>query len=71
MTGYEDQAQEVVADVIVEGGVEIRHGHLLLGLELATKLLVLALEQLVPAEMVDGMMLSGGHQPRARVVRDA
>ena len=46
MTGREHQAQEVVADVVVDRGVEIRHGHLLLGLELVTELLVLALEQL-------------------------
>ena len=50
MAGREHEAQEVVADVVVERGVEIRRGHLLLGLELATELLVLALEQLVPAQ---------------------
>ena len=50
MAGGEHEAQEVVADVVVERGVEIRHGHLLLGLELVAELLVLALEQLVPAE---------------------
>ena len=50
MAGREHEAQEVVADVVVERGVEIRRGRLLLGLELATELLVLALEQLVPAQ---------------------
>ena len=43
MTGDEDEAQQVVADVVVEGRVEIRHGHLF-RLELATEFLVLALE---------------------------
>ena len=36
-----------------------------------TELLVLALEQLVPAEVVDRAMLRGGHEPGARVARDA
>src|SRR5260370_87057 len=71
MTGDEHQAQEVVADVIVDRGIEVRHGHLLLGLHLLTELFVLALQPLASAQQVDRMMLSGGHQPGARVVRDA
>src|SRR5258708_12297229 len=71
MAGYEHEAQEVVANVIVERGVEIRHGHLLLRLKLAAKLLVLALKPLVSAEHVDSTMFRGGHEPSARVVRDA
>jgi hypothetical protein len=71
MTGYEYEAQEVVADVIVDRGLEIRRGQLLLDLELATELLVLALEPLVAAEEIDRTMLRGGHEPGARVVRDA
>ena len=71
MAGREHQAQEVVADVVVERGVEIGRGRLLLRLELAAELLVLALEQLVPAQQVDRAMLRGGHEPGARVVRDA
>ena len=71
MAGREHEAQEVVAHVIVEGRVEIRHGQLLLRLELATELLVLALEPLVSAQEIDRAMLRGGHEPGARVVRDA
>ena len=44
------EAQEVVADVVVERGVEVRRGHLLPRLELAAELLVLALEQRAPAQ---------------------
>ena len=47
MARREHEAQEIVADVVVERGVEIRRGRLLLGLELVAELLVLALEQLV------------------------
>src|SRR5258708_29983683 len=71
MTGDEHEAQEIVANIIVERGVEIGHGHLLLGLELATELLVLALEELVAAPEVDRAMLRGGHEPGAGIVRDA
>ena len=63
--------QEIVADLVVERRVEIGAGQALLRLELVTELLVLALEQLVPAEMVDRAMLRRGHEPGARVARDA
>ena len=46
-------------------------GPLLPGLDLAAESLVLAFEQLVAAQVVDGAMLRGGHEPGARVVRDA
>jgi hypothetical protein len=71
MARYEHEAQEVVADVIVERGVEIRHSHLPLSFELATKLLVLALKPFVSAERVDRAVLSCGHEPSARIVGDA
>ncbi len=68
VTGYEDEAQEVVADIIVERGIEIRHGHLLLRLKLATQLRVLKLETLVAPPEIDSAILGGGHQPRTRIV---
>jgi hypothetical protein len=71
MTRREDQAQEVIADVVVERGVRIERRHLALDLELATELLVLLLEQLAPAQRVDRAMLGRAHEPGARVVRDA
>src|SRR6266849_7746921 len=71
MTGDEHKAQQVVTDVIVERGFEIRHECLLPGIVLATKLLVLALEELVAAKEINGTMLGGGHEPGTRVFRDA
>src|SRR5467141_1729725 len=71
MAGYEYEAQEVVANVIVDRGFEISHRHLLLGLDLAAEFLVLALEPLVSAQEIDCAMLRGGHQPGARVVRNS
>src|SRR5712664_1454912 len=71
MTGDEHKAQQVVTDVIVERGFEIRHECLLPGIELAAKLLVLALEELAAAKKIKGAMLGGGHEPGTRVLRDA
>ena len=71
MAGGEDEAQQVVADVVVDGGVEIRAGARLPALELAADLLVLAPEPLTPAQDVDRPALRGGHEPRPRVVGDA
>src|SRR2546428_283739 len=71
VTRREHKAQQVVADVIVDRRVEIRLGHFPLGLELAAELLVLALEERSPAQLVDGPALRDGHEPGARVVRNA
>src|SRR5258708_19502924 len=71
VAGDEYQPQEVVADVMVERGFEIWHGHHLLGLEFAAKLLVLGLKPLVAAEHVDRAVLRGSHEPGAWVVWDA
>src|SRR4029077_3705689 len=71
MTGDEDEAKEIVANSVVDPGVEIWHGHLLLRFELAAELLVLALEELVAAKVINGAMLGGGHEPGAGIVRDA
>ena len=71
MTRDENEAQKVVADFIVNRGVEICHGHLLFALKLAHNLLVLAPEECVPSEAVDGTMLGGGHQPSPRIIRNS
>src|SRR6266849_3270039 len=70
MTGDEHKAQQVVTDVIVERGFEIRHECLLPGIVLATKLLVLALQELGAAKEINGTMLGGGHEPGTWVLRD-
>src|SRR6266446_9238645 len=70
MTGDEHKAQQVVTDVIVERGFEIRHECLLPGIVLAAKLLVFALKELVAAKEINGAMLGGGHEPGTRVPRD-
>src|SRR5579864_3495012 len=70
MTRDKDQAQQVIAEIVVESRFKIRHGHLFL-FKLATEFFVLALQHGVSAEVVNGTMLGGGHEPGARVVRDA
>ena len=80
MTGDEHQAQQIVANVVVKSRFEVFHLVLagtdlacpnLLNDVLATEFFVLALETRVAAEVIDGTMLGGGHQPGARVVGDA
>src|SRR5256886_17374141 len=67
MAGREDEAQAIVADVIVEGGREIRLGMLLPGQQLGTELLMLAAQQLAAAKLVVDAPLRGGHEPGAGV----
>src|SRR5262245_55860116 len=71
MARGEYQAQQVVADVVVERRIQIGPAGFLLDFELAADLLVLALEELLAAQEIDRAMLGGGHQPRARIVGDA
>jgi len=69
MTSSEYQAQEVVADVIVDRVVEIRH--LRPSLKLVCELFVLARQHLVSAQVIERAMLGSGHEPGARVMRHA
>ena len=70
VTGGEDEPKHLVADVVVQGGVEIGHG-LLLGLHVPGDHLVLALEHLAAAQMIQGPALGGRHQPGAGLFRNA
>lgn len=67
MAGRENQAQQVVAYVIVEGFDQVRCRGALLSLELMAKLRVLSLEQLVATERINRPMLRGSHEPGAGV----
>src|SRR5258708_32320313 len=69
MGGNGYQAQQVVANIVIEGCIEVRHDHLSRR-ELATEFLVLALEPRVSAEVINRTMLGCGHKPGSRVVRD-
>ena len=71
MAGDEHQAEQVVANFIFDRCVEIRHGRLLLSLQLAAELFVLGLQPLVSPPQIDGAMFRRGHEPGARIVRDA
>ena len=70
MTRHEDEAQQVVADIVVKSRIQIGHGHLFRS-KVAAKLFVLAVEPCVSAEVVNRAMLRGSHEPGSRVVRDA
>ena len=70
MARDEHESQQVVADVIVDCGVEVRRRFLPV-VQLAAQLLVFALEQLVAAQVIDRAMLRGAHEPRAGIDRNA
>ncbi len=73
VAGDEDEPEQIVADAIgpfVDRRLEIGHGVLFAG-ELAADLFVLALEPFDPAPMVDGPVLRRGHEPGARISRNA
>ena len=70
MTGDEHEAEEIVADIVVNRGVEIGDGGLLPGLHFVAELLLLPVVQAPSAEQVDGAVLGRGHEPGARIVRD-
>ena len=70
MAGREHQAEQVVPDVVLVCDSEVRLPRLP-RLDLASELLLLALEHLVAAQAVDAATLGGGHEPGARIVRDA
>ena len=70
MAGGEDQPQQFVADVVVQRGVQIGHGLLLL-LQVARDHLVLAREHPAAAQMIERPALGGRHQPGAGLFRNA
>src|SRR4029077_13424580 len=52
MAGSKHKAQQIVANIIVERGIEIRLRRLLLDFELVTELLMLSFEQLIAAKVI-------------------
>src|SRR5712691_12667354 len=69
MARHEDEAEEVVPDVLVDSRIEVNA--LMSPLNVATDLFVLALERLAAADQIDCLMLRGSHQPRAWLLRHA
>jgi hypothetical protein len=65
MARSEDKAQQIVANLIVERGIEIGLRRLLLDFELVTEFSMFSFEQLVAAEEIDRSMLRARHKPSA------
>ena len=65
----EERHEEAI--VVVDGGVEIVHRAVASVLDATDDLLLLSLEHPAAAKEVDGAVLRRGHEPGARVVRDA
>ena len=71
MAGREDQAQQVVVERVVDRRGQVGVLVLAAALELEPQLLRLAVVHAGAPQPVDRPVLGGGHEPGARVVRDA
>ena len=63
--------QQIVADVVVERGIDVGHRMRLLDLHVVADFVVLAVEHLGAAQMVDGAAFARRHQPGGGIVRHA
>src|SRR5215470_19869432 len=67
MTSDEHQPQQVIAYGIVESSIEVGHGIFLFA-QLATEFLVLAIKQLISAEIIDCAVFRRRHEPSAWIL---
>jgi hypothetical protein len=71
MAGDEYESKEVVADVVIDRHVAFGQGGVLPDLEIAPDHVVLLGQQRLPTQEVDRPPPADGHEPGARVLRDA
>ncbi len=71
MPGGEDEAQEIVAHVVVDGGIEVERGALFRRVELVAQLFVFALEPSLAAKRLMAWFFATLINHRARPVRRA
>ena len=71
MAGDKQEAQEVVADRVIERRVECLGSNFLPLIEPAAYLILLALEALAPPQEVDRVVLAGREEPGRRLVGNA
>src|SRR6266542_539374 len=69
VAGGEDEAQEIVSDILVDRRVQVHA--LLSSLDIASDLFVLALERRAASDQVDRAVLGGPHEPGPRPLRHA
>ncbi len=67
MAGCEDEAEEIVPDLLVDRHVQA----ILSPLDIASDLFVLALERFAAPDQVDRAVLGSPHEPGARPLRHA
>jgi hypothetical protein len=70
VAGGEDELEEIIADIVIKGGVGVRA---VFGFDLKVigECIELAACHLVAAEIIEAAALGGGHEPRARIVGNA
>lgn len=69
LTAAQHEAEQIVADGIVERIDEILVVRRLPCVDFAAEFLVFAVEQFVAAQEIDGAVLGDGHEPRAGIAR--
>jgi hypothetical protein len=69
MAGREDEAEEIVPDLVVDRRVQFQA--FLRPLDITSDLFVLALERLAAPDQVDRVVFCGPHEPGARPLRHA
>ncbi len=70
MARGEDEPKQLIADVVIQCGIQIGHG-LLLDFHVERDQRVVAREHPAAAQMIERPPLGGRHQPRARLFRNA
>ena len=68
MAGREDEAEEIVPDLLLD---RVQFQAVLIPLEVPSDLFVLALERLATPDQVYSAVLRGPHKPGARLLRHA
>lgn len=71
VAGREHQAEKVVADVVVKGGIQTRFRAVRLSVALMGQRFVVVLEARASSEMVNGPVLRHAHEPGGRIAWEA
>src|SRR6266540_6698682 len=70
MTGNEHKPQEIITHVFITVCLMFRCSQLLLNLDITTDLFILAFEPHISADLINGMMFRGCHEPGTWFIRN-
>jgi hypothetical protein len=70
MTGNKHQPQQIVANIVIEGRIEVRRRQLALR-HLTSQLFMLTVEHLFTPQQIESAIFCGCHEPCAGIFRNA